>query len=89
MTEDSATHISRHATQDDYPDDMGAEKIQAQQVEAAAHELNRIDIDKLARDSLTWKSRATVRLLQCVLVQGLSKMHPSSGEPPTNLVHSK
>lgn len=54
------------------PEDVG-EKFQDDSVEAAKHELNRIDLDQLSKDALTFKSRATLRLAVVILIQGLSK----------------
>lgn len=47
-------------------------KIPAQEVQIASHELNRIDLHQLSRSAFKWKSKATLRLIACVLVQGMS-----------------
>ena len=57
---------------DDGNDLVGSEKKEAQEVAIAAHQLNRIDLDNLARSAYSWKSMATLRLLACILVQGSS-----------------
>ncbi|OAQ57868.1 sugar transporter (hexose transporter) [Pochonia chlamydosporia 170] len=51
---------------------VGSEKIQEQFVEEAEYELNRIDLDKLSREAFSWKSRAGLRIIFCIIVQGLS-----------------
>ncbi|KFZ00549.1 hypothetical protein V500_01028 [Pseudogymnoascus sp. VKM F-4518 (FW-2643)] len=53
------------------PEDV-REKFQDHSVEAAKHELNRIDLDQLSKDAITFKSRATLRLAVVILIQGLS-----------------
>jgi hypothetical protein len=52
-------------------------KIEEHQAEVAQDQLNRIDIDLLSHESIQLKSRATLRLLLVILVQGLSKSHNS------------
>lgn len=70
MTGNSDVNISARDSQDEHQDDIiGKEKVQAQHIEAAVYELNKIDLDQLSRDALTWKSRATLRLALCVLVK--------------------
>lgn len=71
-----------HATPEE-DDQLTSEKIHAQSVAAAAYELNRIDLDQISREALHWKSRATLRLLACILVQGLSIYIFQLMDPPT------
>lgn len=54
--------------------DITNEKFPYDSVEAAKHELNRIDLDQLSKDALTIKSRAARRLAVVIMIQGLSKL---------------
>ncbi|TVY26879.1 Lactose permease [Lachnellula hyalina] len=53
-------------------DDEVNEKIQDDSVEAAKHDLNRMDLDKLSKDAFSVKSRAARRLAVVIMIQGLS-----------------
>jgi len=55
--------------EEDYP----TEKIEEHQVEIAQYQLNRIDLDLLAKESIVIKSRAALRMLLVIIVQGLSR----------------
>jgi len=55
-------------------DDEVNEKIQDDSVEAAKHDLNRMDLDKLSKDAFSVKSRAARRLAVVIMIQGLSKL---------------
>jgi hypothetical protein len=50
------------------------EKIEVIQVEAATQQLNVIDFDLLSRESIQFKSRATLRLLLVIIIQGISEL---------------
>lgn len=49
------------------------EKVEEIRIEEAAVELNIIDLEILAAESIRFKSRATLRLLIVILVQAISK----------------
>jgi hypothetical protein len=49
------------------------EKIEAIQVEVATEHLNVIDFELLSRESINFKSKATLRLLLVIIIQGISK----------------
>ena len=49
------------------------EKLQAIHVEQAAEQLNTIDFELLSREAIRFKSRATLRLLVVIIIQGISK----------------
>ncbi|KAH6661705.1 general substrate transporter [Halenospora varia] len=53
-------------------DNVANEKIQDNSVEAAKHDLNRVDLDQLSKDAITIKSRAARRLAVVIMIQGLS-----------------
>jgi hypothetical protein len=57
------------------------EKIEVIQVQAAAEHLNVIDFELLSRESIQFKSRATLRLIVVIIIQGISELQP----PPTLL----
>lgn len=59
------------------------DKSEAFQVEIAQTDLNRVDLDKLSREALTFKSRATLRLAVVIAIQGLSK------SPCSDTTHSQ
>jgi hypothetical protein len=50
------------------------EKFQDNAVEAAKHDLNRVDLDQLSKSAINIKSRAARRLAVVIIVQGLSKL---------------
>ena len=72
MAPNNDNHMIVEHVEDEDHDEITTEKIQIHHLEAAAHELNKIDLDKLSSEALSWKSRATIYLLGCILVQGLS-----------------
>ena len=49
------------------------EKLQAIHIEHAAEKLNTVDFELLSRESIRFKSRATLRLLLVIFVQGISE----------------
>ena len=49
------------------------EKIEIIQVEAAQHQLNTIDFELLSRESIKFKSKATLRLLVVIVIWGISE----------------
>jgi hypothetical protein len=49
-----------------------SEKIEEIQVEVAAHQLNQIDFELLSRESIQFKSKATLRLILVIIIQGIS-----------------
>ena len=51
------------------------EKIEAIQVEVAADHLNVVDFELLSRESIKFKSRATLRLLAVIVIQGISEFN--------------
>jgi hypothetical protein len=55
-------------------DDVANEKFQDNPVEAAKHDLNRVDLDQLSKDAITIRSRAARRLAMVIIIQGLSKL---------------
>jgi hypothetical protein len=54
---------------EDYP----TEKIEEHQVEIAQYQFNRIDLNLLSKESIGIKSRAALRMLLVIIVQGLSR----------------
>jgi hypothetical protein len=48
------------------------EKVEDIQIENAAQQLNVVDFDLLARESIQFKSRATLRLIRVIIIQGIS-----------------
>jgi hypothetical protein len=54
-------------------DDLPNEKVHDHAVEAAKHDLNRVDLDQLSKSAINIKSRAARRLAVVIIVQGLSK----------------
>ena len=57
----------------DEPDTMTAgSKTEQYEIEHAQHNLNRINIEQLSKDAITWKSKATLRLAVVIMIQGLS-----------------
>lgn len=42
------------------------------QIENAQSKLNTIDLEQMAKNAITWKSKAALRLAIVILVQGLS-----------------
>lgn len=46
-------------------------------IENAQHNLNRMDIELMAKNALKWNSKATLRLAVVILIQGLSTLYPS------------
>lgn len=47
------------------------------QIENAQSKLNTIDLEQMAKNAITWKSKAALRLAVVILVQGLSTSTPS------------
>ncbi|KFZ15540.1 hypothetical protein V501_02671 [Pseudogymnoascus sp. VKM F-4519 (FW-2642)] len=47
-------------------------KVEEYRIETAEHEFNRVDVNTLAKHSLTWRSKAVKRLAVVILLQGLS-----------------
>ena len=54
------------------------EKIEEIQIENAAQQLNVVDFDLLSRESIQFKSRATLRLIRVIIVLGISQSVPLS-----------
>ena len=48
------------------------EKVEEIQSEEAAQHLNVIDFELLSRESIRFKSKATIRLLLVIIIQGIS-----------------
>ena len=51
------------------------EKIEKVQIEVAAQQLNVIDFELLSRESIQFKSKATLRLILVIIIQGISAFH--------------
>lgn len=49
-----------------------SEKLEEYQIEVAVDKVAQIDLNKLSKEALTWKSKATWRLAVIIFVQGLS-----------------
>lgn len=49
------------------------EKIEEARIENAAQQLNVLDFDLLSRESIQFKSRATLRLIIVIVIQGISQ----------------
>ena len=49
------------------------EKVEEIQIENAAQQLNVVDFDLLSRESIQFKSRATLRLVRVIVIQGISE----------------
>ena len=50
-----------------------SEKVEEIQLENAAQQLNVVDFDLLSRESIQFKSRATLRLIRVIVIQGISQ----------------
>ena len=71
-----ATHPSEPSATDVSKDDTGAiaaEKTEEIRIENTANELNAIDLELLAAESIQFRSKATLRLAVVILVQAISK----------------
>ena len=49
------------------------QKSEEVQIEAAARQLNTVDVELLSRESIHFKSRAALRIIVVVVIQGISK----------------
>jgi hypothetical protein len=49
------------------------EKIEEARIGNAAQQLNVLDFDLLSRESIQFKSRATLRLIRVIIIQGISQ----------------
>ena len=59
-------------------DVLPAEKVEEIRIENTSVELNTIDLELLAAESIRFRSRATLRLAVVILVQAISKYSYSS-----------
>lgn len=57
--------------------ESNSEKVEEHHIEESQDKLNQVDLDGLAHQALTWKSRAVLRLAVVILLQGLSMYCPS------------
>lgn len=53
-------------------DEDGPSKVEAYQIETVHEEISRGNVQKLSADAITWRSRAALRLLVVIVIQGLS-----------------
>ena len=56
-----------------------AEKVEEIRMENAATEINVIDLERLAAESIQFKSRATFRLVIVILIQAISECFRQMG----------
>lgn len=67
LSHDNTTHAVDYAS--------AAEKSDALQVELATRQLNEADIELLSKEAIRFRSKATLRLILVLVVQGFGTLH--------------
>lgn len=59
-------------TEDSLGNEKLSSKVEDHQIESVQDEIQRQNINKLSETAITWRSRAALRLIVVIIIQGLS-----------------